>query len=390
MTGWRECLLGDVVELKRGYDLPTALRMEGPYPIVSSSGVTGSHCEAKVKGPGVVTGRYGTLGEVFFVLSDFWPLNTSLYVRDFKGNDIRFTGYFLSSLGLGDRNSAGAVPGLNRNHLHQMQVRMPPVSAQRRIAFILSAYDNLIENNTRRIAILEEMARRLYEEWFIHFRFPGHSDLSWSSQLPPRWRYGRMDEVISVSPEAIKLKNAPNTINYIDIASVGPGSVHDIQSMGFSDAPSRARRIVQSGDVLWSCVRPNRRSHALILDPEPNTVASTGFAVLRAKRVPFSFLFQAVKTDEFVSYLVNHATGAAYPAVKQADFEAAPILLPPQELLDGFDAIVKPMLELTHVLEKKNTNLRAQRDLLLPKLVSGEIDVSEAPLPAAAEEDAVA
>ncbi len=87
---WRECTLGDAIELKRGFDLPRQERCPGEVPLVSSAGVTDYHCEAMVKGPGVVTGRYGTLGEVFYVTDDFWPLNTTLYVRDFKGNDPRF------------------------------------------------------------------------------------------------------------------------------------------------------------------------------------------------------------------------------------------------------------------------------------------------------------
>ncbi|WP_200900312.1 restriction endonuclease subunit S [Rubrobacter aplysinae] len=95
---WRSATLGDLVELKRGYDLPQRLRTQGTSPIVSSSGVTGYHSEAKVPGPGVVTGRYGTLGEVFYIADNFWPLNTTLYVRDFKGNDPRFVSYFLRLL----------------------------------------------------------------------------------------------------------------------------------------------------------------------------------------------------------------------------------------------------------------------------------------------------
>ena len=95
---WTSMPLGEFVTLKRGYDLPSSLRVDGPVPVVSSSGVTGCHDVAKVKAPGVVTGRYGTLGEVFFIDEDFWPLNTALYVQDFQGNDPRFSAYFLESV----------------------------------------------------------------------------------------------------------------------------------------------------------------------------------------------------------------------------------------------------------------------------------------------------
>ena len=95
---WRETTLGDVIELKRGYDLPKRQRVPGPVPLVSSSGISDHHTEAKVKGPGVVIGRYGTLGQVYYIQDDFWPLNTTLYFRDFKGNDPRFISYFLQGL----------------------------------------------------------------------------------------------------------------------------------------------------------------------------------------------------------------------------------------------------------------------------------------------------
>lgn len=386
MSGqWRKCLLGDLVELKRGYDLPTSSRVPGDYPIISSSGASGTHIEAKVKAPGVVTGRYGTLGQVFYLQQDFWPLNTSLYVKDFKGNHPRFIAYFLGSLGLENSNAAGAVPGLNRNHLHQLETSAPGHKVQVRIASTLSAYDNLIDNNTRRIEILEEMARRLYEEWFVHFRFPGHEEVSFEKselgEIPEGWEIQELGNVAQINPEALKPKSAPDEIHYIDIASVSPGHVDRAETMQFANAPGRAKRIVRSGDVLWSCVRPNRRSCAMIVKPRENTVASTGFAVLRAGGISTHYLYQHVRADQFVSYLVNRATGAAYPAVKAADFKEAKVIVPQKDILSAFDKAAAPMRSLIHRLDRKNANLRAQRDLLLPKLVSGEIDVSNIPMP---------
>ncbi len=134
MREWREVTLGDVVELKRGYDLPSSARRDGPVPIVSSSGRSGFHSAAKVKGPGVVTGRYGTLGAVYFIEEDFWPLNTALYVRDFKGNEPKFVAALLESLELGGSETAAAVPGVNRNHLHLLPVRLPDSETQVSIA----------------------------------------------------------------------------------------------------------------------------------------------------------------------------------------------------------------------------------------------------------------
>lgn len=128
--GWQTGSLLDACELKRGYDLPSAQRSPGPYPIISSSGATGFHSAFMANGPGVITGRYGTIGEVYFINEPYWPLNTTLYVRDFKGSSHHFVYYTVSQLDFLKYSDKGAVPGINRNHLHQAQVFMPPQAVQ--------------------------------------------------------------------------------------------------------------------------------------------------------------------------------------------------------------------------------------------------------------------
>src|SRR4051794_33098302 len=122
---WRTVPLGEVITLKRGHDLPGAQRVEGDVPVVSSSGITGRHNEAKAPGPGVVTGRYGTLGEVFYLEEDYWPLNTALYVIDFKGSNPHFVAYQLRNTFRNLQSDKAAVPGVNRNVLHALEVRWP-------------------------------------------------------------------------------------------------------------------------------------------------------------------------------------------------------------------------------------------------------------------------
>lgn len=374
--------LGDVLRLHRGYDITKAHQSLGPYPVVSSSGVSSFHSDYKLNGPGVVIGRKGSLGTAFYVAGRYWPHDTTLYVEDFRGNDPRYCYYLLKTLGLERYDVGASNPTLNRNHLHELDVCVPAPSVQERIASILSAYDDLIENNTRRIAILEEMARRIFEEWFVHFRAPGCEGLplvdSAIGPMPQGWGVKRLRELAVVNPEQINPRNAPAAISYIDIASVSPGSIDAITEMPFIEAPNRARRLVRHGDVIWSCVRPNRRSFALVLVPAADTVSSTGFAVLRSKHVPWPYLYMIVTTQAFTDYLTNHATGSAYPAVKAEDFEKAELLLPPKQLLARYSQATEPMLSLTHTLRRQNANLRAQRDLLLPKLISGKIDISAA------------
>jgi type I restriction enzyme S subunit len=130
--GWRAATLGDLMELKRGHDLPAAQRQHGPYPICSSSGISGVHADFRARAPGVVTGRYGTIGQVFYVESDFWPLNTTLYVNDFKGNDERYVYYSLRGVRFENYTDKAAVPGINRNHVHQEQLVIAPRPLQER------------------------------------------------------------------------------------------------------------------------------------------------------------------------------------------------------------------------------------------------------------------
>ena len=265
--------------------------------------------------------------------------------------------------------------------LKNVEVRLPPTSQQVKIAAVLAAYDELIENNLRRIEILEEMAQAVYREWFVNFRYPGHEDVrlvdSPLGPIPEGWEAVRLAVLADVNSESIRPRTAPEEIRYVDIASVSPGSIESVRVLPFSDAPSRARRVVRDGDTIWSTVRPNRRSYALVLDPEPHTIVSTGFAVLRPTAVCWAYLHLATTTTDFSAYLSNHARGAAYPAVNAEDFENALLVLPEAPTLDLFASLVEPMFRLREVLRRQNAHLRSTRDLLLPKLVSGEIDVSD-------------
>ncbi len=373
---WESIQLGEFVTLKRGYDLSSSLRMDGSVPVVSSSGVTGRHNTAKVKGPGVVTGRYGTLGEVFFIADDFWPLNTSLYVQDFKGNDPRFSAYFLKSVLKKTHSDKAAVPGVNRNDLHALTVRVTrDIGQQRAIVSILGAYDDLIENNRRRIQLLEQAARLLYEEWFVRLRFPGHEHVRIVNGVPEDWYVKTLGDIARTNEKSYRAEELPERIGYIDISSVAKGRITDKTTMSSGVAPGRARRRARSGDVIWSNVRPNLRAFALVLDPGESDVVSTGFTVLTPIEVPFSYLYLLVTTEQFVSHLENHATGVSYPAVRSDDFERARVLCPAMGVLELFHKAVGPVFRLTSILERGARRLQEARGLLLPRLMNGEVGV---------------
>ena len=184
-----------------------------------------------------------------------------------------------------------------------------------------------------------------------------------------------LGDIAKTNRESYRPKELPESINYIDISSVTQGRVVSKGLMASIGAPGRARRKAYDGDVIWSNVRPNLRAYALILEPNENDVFSTGFTVLTATEVPFAWLYFLVTTDKFVGHLVNHATGAGYPAVRPDDFERAAVVVPPATLLKLFQESAEPNFRLISKLERQNQKLAQARDLLLPRLMNGEIAV---------------
>lgn len=167
---WQDITLGEFLNLKRGYDLPKSKRNSGNIPIISSSGFSGTHDKPMVYGPGVVTGRYGTIGEVFYVNESYWPLNTTLYVDDFKGNSPLFCYYLLQTINFRAYSDKAAVPGINRNHIHMANIRVPKsVVTQNNIAVVLKKLEDKITNNLEINQTLEQIAQALFKSWFIDF-----------------------------------------------------------------------------------------------------------------------------------------------------------------------------------------------------------------------------
>ncbi len=386
----RPCLLGDAITLKRGYDLPHQMRQEGDIPIVSSAGITGTHAECKVRGPGVVTGRYGTLGEIHYVASDFWPLNTTLYVQDFKGNDPRFVSYLLQTLDFGSRSGAAAVPGVNRNDLHRLPVVLPDVEEQRRIASILSAYDDLIENNTRRIAILEEMARRIYEEWFVRFRFPGHEQVKMVESelglIPDGWFPSPVGECVTVhrgkSYKSAELADEGG-LPFVNLKCMErdggfrksglkrfTGSYKETQKVTTGDLVMAVTDMTQERRIVARCGRVPR------LGADFGVISMDLVKLDANKGVPKDFIYGMFRWSGFADEVKQHANGANVLHLSPDRIAEYRFALPPSDVAAQFAGLISPMLHQSDVLLEKNANLRATRDLLLPKLISGELDVS--------------
>ena len=271
--------------------------------------------------------------------------------------------------------TGATIKHLPRQQLAKVEVDVPPMAVQERIADILSAYDDLIENNRRRIALLEQATRELYREWFVRLLFPGHENTVIVNGLPRGWKRKTLREVAVTNAHSYHAKELPELLNYIDISSVSTGRILEKKPMVAADAPGRARRKATHGDVIWSNVRPNLKAYSLVLDPDDNDVFSTGFSVLSATTIPFTFLYMSVTSDYFVTYLVNHTTGSSYPAVRPDDFERAEIMVPPSLLLTEFHQTCESKYHMIAKLARENEQLMKARDLLLPRLMSEEVAV---------------
>ena len=402
---WREASLGEVIEFKRGYDLPQRNRVPGVAPIVSSSGITDWHSEAKVKGPGVVTGRYGTLGEIYFIEDDFWPLNTALYVRDFKGNDPRFISYFLHGLDFFAYSDKAAVPGLNRNHLHQATVRYPTdIEEQRAIAHILGTLDDKIELNRRMSQTLEKMARAIFQDWFVDFgpvraklegREPYLPPALWSlfpdrlvdsqlGEIPEGWDVKPLSDCVDVARGLSYKGSGLGSTGMLmhNLNSVYEGGGYKEGGIKYYSGDYRERHVSQPGDVL---VANTEQGHDRLL---------IGFAAIVPERFGEQGLFShhlyrirpttsSGISPDYICQLLNtlgmhdtisgYATGTTVNMLPVDALCLPAIVLPPDDLVKFFTAIAETTRARQEDLIEESRVLAAQRDALVPKLVGGEI-----------------
>jgi type I restriction enzyme S subunit len=247
----------------------------------------------------------------------------------------------------------------------QAYIPIPPMGVQHKIVSVLSTYDDLIENNTRRIEILEEMARRLYEEWFVHFRFPGHEEVSFKESelggIPEYWEVGTLQDVI-VLQRGFDLPVKKRT----------PGDFPIVSATGVSGTHVEAK--IDGPGVVTG--RSGSIGKVMYVHGSYWPLNTT----LWGKAFPLGSSLFAFYTLSAID-LKGFNVGAAVPTLNRNDIHGLPVILPAKEVVQLFDQVAGPIHELVVTLEKKNANLRTQRDLLLPKLVSGEIDVSDIPMP---------
>jgi len=343
--------LGEIISLQRGYDLTEKQRKLGAVPIVGSAGIHGYHSIAKVKGPGVTLGRSGaSFGKVTFIKDDYWPHNTTIFVTDFKGNDPLFVRYLLESLDFSSLNSGSAQQSLNRNFVYPVKVRKFALSEQRRIADILSAYDELIENNRRRIRILETMARALYREWFVHFRYPGHENIPFVKsplgEIPKGWEVKKLGDVAELNYGKALKKEDRREGRFPVFGSSGIVGTHDANLVkGPGIIIGRKGNV---GSVFWC--------------DDDFFVIDTAYFV--ASSLPLRFLFYVLPTLNFIN------SDAAVPGLSRNQAYSLEIFVPSAALLTKFCASADTYEHEATNLKRQIQNLRRTRDLLLPHLLS--------------------
>jgi type I restriction enzyme S subunit len=247
------------------------------------------------------------------------------------------------------------------SHLRKMTVDFPPLETQYAISEVLGALDDKIAGNERIGTTVDALVSTLYE---------GALERGEACCL-------LLGAIADVNKSVMKPK-VDGTLRYVDIASVAVGSYEFPELTPWADAPGRARRKAAVGDTIWSTVRPNRRSHALVLDDDPELVFSTGLAVLSPTAVGPALLYEVTHTSEFQAYLESVAEGSAYPAVRADRFKQAPVSLPATDECEKFEAAAMQLRLRAHQAAVESRTLAALRDTLLPQLMSGKLRVRDA------------
>lgn len=346
------CQLRDAVELAYGKSLPERNRKEGTVPVYGSGGIGGYHSVPLVEGPGVIVGRKGTVGSVYFEKNDFFPIDTVYFVRPFiEKISLEYSYYLLKNLPLASLNSDAAVPGLNRDRAYSLPIRLPSLDQQSRIVEFLRQYDDLIENNRRRIQLLEESALLLYQEWFVHLRFPGHEQVKIADGVPEGWEKTPIKQIATLNyGKALKA----------EVRVPGPFPVYG--SSG--EVGSHEKALVKGPGIVVG--RKGNVGSVYWVNTDFYPIDTVYFISAEESSL---FLFHALKNVQFIN------TDVAVPGLNRDMAYSREVLVPDDKNYQRFLSEVVPIQEQINKLQDYNIKLAQARDLLLPKLMSGELTV---------------
>lgn len=391
MSEWKKTLLGHVATFQRGYDLPHSRMVDGPYPVMGSNGIIGWHNEFTTKAPCVSVGRSGTIGRPHLLKQDCWEHNTSLYVKDFKGNDPLFVYYLLFTLHLDQYGAGSAVPTLNRNHIHSLEVRIPSVATQKKIAAVLSSLDDKIENNRKICKTLEEQAQAIFKSWFVDFEpFGGEmlSDDIWGRH-PSDLSYV---SVASLSPILETGSRPKGGAVASGVPSIGAENVKHLGEFDFA-----ARKFIPE-EYAMQLKRGRINGYELLLYKDGGKPGmfkphfsmfgegfpySNCFINEHVFKVDFGvrainvFAYFYFKSQYVFHWLETNGSKAAIPGINQSNVLDVMMPDPSNPLVSRFGETVLPMFGAIFEKCKESRTLSELRDALLPKLMSGEIDVNK-------------
>jgi type I restriction enzyme, S subunit len=402
---WVERPLGELVALQRGHDLPTGKRRPGAVPIMGSAGITGYHDKATTQGPGVVIGRsgVGSMGVVSYIDRDYWALNTSLYVTDFRGNDVKFIYYLLSTINFRQFDTGSAQASLNRNLVYPHRVRVPSsVIEQEEIARTLSAIDDRIALLRETNSTLEAMAQALFKSWFVDFdpvRAKQEGRASESMDENTAWLFsdGFEESELGLVPTGW------GVLSLGDVVDTVGGATPDTKEPGFWEP----------AEFCWTTPKDLSGARAPVLLSTERKLSAKGLAkissgllptgtLLMSSRAPIGYLAIA-KTPLAINqgyiamlpgstlpplYLLfwcrrnmegikARANGSTFMEISKKAFRPIPILVPPGSVIQAFTDVVAVLFDRLVENEKQAQTLSDLRDVLLPRLISGQLRLPE-------------
>lgn len=293
----------------------------------------------------------------------------------------RFIGYYLRTPEFRGKFMAFSAmttrASLTNDDLLSLEVPVPPLPIQQRIASILSAYDDLIENNQKQIKLLEEAAQRLYKEWFVDLRFPGHEGVKVVDGVPEGWSRTRLDEVIEFNPKVSLTKERIK--EFVPMSALSnTAMILDTNEITYTQSNSGSK--FKNDDTIMAritpCLENGKIAFVQELKSEEGAVGSTEYIVLRSRLLCPSMVYLLSRMQDFRKYAINNMSGSdGRQRVKVERLMEYEYLKPTNDLVCEFSSKVTPMFKNIKHLSKLNAILREARDRLLPKLMSGEIEV---------------
>lgn len=400
-AGWAQCKLGDALTLQRGFDLPQRLRKEGNIPIISSSGENGWHNKAIISPPGIVTGRYGTIGEVFFIDRPFWPLNTTLYVREFNGITPFYAYFLLKTVDFQSHSGKSGVPGVNRNDVHQENILLPPIKEQIAITTTLSNVDELISALERLLSKKQAIKTATMQQLLTgKTRLPqfvlwedgvakGYKK-SELGDIPEDWdisTYGQVFSFLSTSTNARSDLSDTGEYGYIHY-----GDIHtkwnDNLNLENSSVPRISSDLVSSsfieeGDLIMADASEDYAGigKSIEIQGVRDNLIVAGLHTYLLRDVNNIFVdgfrgylhcIRAVKAN-----IDRLATGMKVFGVSKNNLKTIPIPVPPKEEQTAIAAILSDMDKEIQILQQRLDKTRQLKQGMMQELLTGKIRLIE-------------